>query len=104
MTNFRKKILRNKKMIIYSVFFIVILVANVFMFFKNFSSSNFNNQQLIDLAARAESSLAKKQSAQVKAVLEHNLFNTLKKIGDWPVEPKQHIGKPDPFIPFFTSQ
>lgn len=35
-------------------------------------------------------------------ILEHNLFNTLKKIGDWPLDPKD-VGKADPFAPIVAE-
>jgi len=104
MSSLKKKILYNKKMVIYGVIFAVILAANIFMFFKNFSSPELENEDLVNYAAAGGNTLIKQQSAQVKALLENNLFNTLKKIGDWPVKPSQQIGKPDPFIPFFTSR
>ncbi len=104
MLKLTKKILQNKKVLVYSLLFVIILLANVFMFFKNFSDSNFNGQALSTPAAEEGTTQLKKQSYQVRSVLENNLFNTLKKIGDWPVKPEGQIGKPDPFIPFFTNR
>lgn len=79
------------------------ILGNIFIYFKN-SKNPDADLGLNDLVVELNSDVTKKsQSSRIKAVIENNLFITLEKIGDWPVEPK-NIGKADPFVPFFQTQ
>ncbi len=90
-----------KKFIIYGVIILVIGAANVFIYMRNSGSDisdsaggNLVNQQLLDEQA---SGIAQKKQVDI---LEHNLFKSLEKIGDWPVEPgAADFGKANPFAP-----
>lgn len=94
-----------KRLIIYAIIIVAMIIGNIYVFRLNSSS----NLEKIDLAASnmtaaesgaASSAPSAKQPGQKKAAspLEHHLFSSLKKIGDWPIVPR-NVGKADPFAP-----
>ncbi len=98
-----------KKIIIYSLLMILMVIGNMVIYFKNSSSNRSSDALLSEFAAvpeaakmGAEPSVATKQNQQIKSIVENNLFITLQKIGDWPIQPK-NVGKTDPFAPFFKQ-
>ncbi len=106
------KKMSKKKILIYSLLMLAMLLGNVFIYMNN-SGSNSTQEINDELAASAtynqespvsSSPAAKNSSAnrQLKEIIGNQLFLTLQKIGDWPIEPK-HVGKNDPFAPFFNQ-
>jgi hypothetical protein len=91
-----------KKIIIYALIIISMIAGNAFIYYNNnradrlglddedFISALNLDQGLTDASDR--------ESAFSQSVLEHNVFITLKKIGDWPIIPSD-VGKADPFAP-----
>lgn len=86
------------------------VIGNIYIFQKN-SGSNIDeldsttmNMPLNegDIAGYAPPTADKKTSQpskkEISSPVEHDLFTTLKKIGDWPIIPK-NVGKADPFAP-----
>ncbi len=96
----RKKVSK-KKIILYAVIIVIMILGNIFIYYKNSNtvspdlSDGLTNDLNLDTPLEI-------QTSKTRAVIENNLFITLKKIGDWPVTPKK-IGKVDPFAPFFTK-
>ncbi len=98
------KKISKKKIIIYSLLIAIMVIGNVIIYLRS-SGNDQAADELIELAAQpaAENQAITntvKQSKQIKAIVENNLFITLQKIGDWPIQPK-NVGKSDPFAPFF---
>lgn len=96
-----------KKLITYSILMALVIIGNVVIYLRNSQSSQ-SIDMLLELAAEPEGGTLIsdkkiiKQNKQIKSIVESNLFITLQKIGDWPVQPK-NIGKTDPFAPFFKQ-
>jgi tetrahydromethanopterin S-methyltransferase subunit D len=109
------KKMSKKKILVYSVLMLVMLLGNIFIYMNN-SASGPSQETVDELAATSvynqpavtsgTSGVAvPKTSAanrQIKEIIGNQLFLTLQKIGDWPIEPK-HVGKNDPFAPFFNQ-
>lgn len=94
-----------KKIIIYSLIILAMIAGNIFIYYHNkkdelklegtdFISALELDQTLTDLSEPGPDIS--------QSVLEHNVFTTLKKIGDWPVVPT-NVGKADPFAPFLAD-
>jgi ABC-type cobalt transport system substrate-binding protein len=100
-----------KKLMTYLIIITLMIGLNVFIYFMNSSndsvSSIYNSGQVEDLVAEmtpsgkagASNSSSFKNE---KLILESVLFSKLKKIGDWPIIPK-NVGKADPFAPYFAQ-
>ncbi len=91
-----------KKIILYGIIIVIMIIGNIYIYHKN-STPTESESIINDLTVNLDlDSTMKNQTNETKAVIENNLFITLKKIGDWPVKPK-NIGKTDPFVPFFNK-
>ena len=97
-----QKKISKKKIILYSIVITIMVLGNIFIYYKNSNITNLNSISDDLITDLSFNSTIKSQTNETKAVIENNLFITLKKIGDWPVIPKK-IGKVDPFAPFFTN-
>jgi len=99
-----------KRLIIYILVIILMIIGNIYIFQKN-SGSNIDeiDSTVIDMPLNEEGltdnslPVADKKASQlsekeISSPIEHDLFTTLKKIGDWPIIPK-NVGKADPFAP-----
>ena len=98
-----QKKLSKKKIIIYAVIITLMIAGNLFIYYRNSRPSQIAFEPaglILDLEQSEEGSILDQQAERNRAVLEHNLFIALKKIGDWPVVPK-NVGKADPFAPVF---
>lgn len=101
----RKKISK-KKIIIYSLIILAMLLGNLFIYYRNSQPSRLSTDEassILDLAGQQEISYYEQRAVYNQSVLEHNLFSALKKIGDWPVVPSG-VGKADPFAPVFQGE
>ncbi|OIO17314.1 hypothetical protein COV56_02310 [Candidatus Kuenenbacteria bacterium CG11_big_fil_rev_8_21_14_0_20_37_9] len=89
-----------KRITIYIMFFVVIMITNIYFFRKNFNSQE-NTQAVNPFIENLESEINNRYFINKQAsILENKLFKELKKIGEWPVSP-QKIGRTNPFLPFF---
>lgn len=108
-----KQKLTKKKIIIYVVIIFLMVVGNIVIYFRNSQTNLPASDYLADLngslTAETPTSPVASEPGQGatntgdQSVLNHELFNALKKIGDWPIVP-QNVGKADPFAPFFSTQ
>jgi hypothetical protein len=107
-----KQKLTKKKIITYVVIILLMVVGNIIIYLRNSRTNVPADDGLAGLDGAplpiAGDSLAGAPVAGVvhkgdQTVLDNELFNALKKIGDWPVIPK-NVGKADPFAPFFSGQ
>ncbi|HRY63159.1 MAG TPA: hypothetical protein P5267_00935 [Patescibacteria group bacterium] len=98
-----KQGISKKKLIIYLSIIALMIVTNVFVYLKNSHDGQVAENEIIALENLTSPNNNPNQvGPKNQSALEHRLFNTLKKIGDWPITP-QNIGKADPFAPFFSS-
>lgn len=90
-----------KKIILYVIIIGAMLAGNFYIYYSNNSSPPssliddlyvFEDEEELGLPLAKDVSLS-------QAILEHNVFLSLEKIGDWPVVPT-NLGKADPFAPF----
>ena len=99
-----------KRLIIYILIIILMVVGNIYIFQKN-SGSNINEMDsammnmplngegIVDyLLPVAGEEASQPSEKEISSPVEHDLFTNLKKIGDWPIIPK-NVGKVDPFAP-----
>ncbi|HOZ36708.1 MAG TPA: hypothetical protein PLR18_02660 [bacterium] len=102
-----KQKLTKKKIITYVAVIGLLVVANAAIYLFNSRTTMVDDGYLEDLN-NISTEAQNTQPATVashgnQSVLDNKIFNTLKKIGNWPVIP-QNVGKSDPFAPFFSSQ
>jgi len=99
-----------KRLIIYILVIILMIIGNIYIFQKN-SGSNIdeidstmmnmplNEEGITDYSLpSADKNTSQPGGKEISSPIEHNLFTALKKIGDWPIIPK-NVGKADPFAP-----
>jgi len=99
-----------KRLIIYILVIILMIIGNIYIFQKN-SGSNIdeidsammnmplNGESITDYSLpSADEKTSQPSEKEISSPIEHDLFTTLKKIGDWPIIPK-NVGKADPFAP-----
>lgn len=95
-----------KKIIIYTIIIVSMIAGNLFIYYRNnnIESLDLNGQDFISALDLDEGLIdtSTRETTFSQSVLEHNVFITLKKIGDWPIIPSD-IGKADPFAPIFTD-
>ena len=92
-----------KKIIIYTIIIIAMIVGNIFIYYSNSQKGQLSlgddfvldlDQELFDFSEQPR--------ITSQSVLEHNVFVTLKKIGDWPITPT-NVGKEIPFVPLLAD-
>ncbi|KKS39618.1 hypothetical protein A3E04_01920 [Candidatus Kuenenbacteria bacterium RIFCSPHIGHO2_12_FULL_42_14] len=92
-----------KKLLTYLAVIGLMIVGNAIIYLRNSRSSSLNIETIDSLIAEPSADITVPKIGDEKSVLENNLFYALKKIGDWPVVPK-NVGKADPFAPFFAPE
>jgi cbb3-type cytochrome oxidase subunit 3 len=92
-----------KKIIIYTIIIIAMIIGNIFIYYNNSQKAQFESgdnfvmdldQELLDFSGQP--------TISSQSILEHNVFVTLKKIGDWPITPT-NVGKTNPFVPLLED-
>lgn len=91
-----------KKLLTYLIIVGLMIIGNIIIYLRNSSSSSLDTNVVDSLTLESPAGVTVPKTGNEKLVLENNLFAALKKIGDWPVVPK-NVGKADPFAPFFSS-
>ncbi len=89
-----------KKIIIYAVIILAMIIGNLVIYYSNIDKADLASDG--DFISALDKSLDVSSAEDLllsQSVLEHNVFISLKKIGDWPVIPT-NLGKADPFAPF----
>jgi hypothetical protein len=107
-----KQKLTKKKIITYVAIILLMVVGNIVVYLRNSKTNISVDDGLAGLDGApspivGDSPVGGSATGVVhkgdQAILDNELFNALKKIGDWPVVPK-NVGKADPFAPFFSGQ
>ena len=95
-----------KKIIIYSIIITAMLAGNAYIYYINSDQSRITPIDEFFMTEDLDQELIESTTQQAnlsQSVLEHNVFITLEKIGDWPITPT-NIGKADPFAPFVIKE
>lgn len=92
-----------KKLLTYLIIVGLMIIGNIIVYLRNSGSSSLDADIIDSLTAELPADASVLKTGNGKSILENNLFSALKKIGDWPVVPK-NVGKADPFAPFFASE
>ncbi len=88
-----------KKLITYGLVITLMIIGNLIIYYRNADQTDLED----DLGLSEDfSQKSDKNLSGERTVLDHNLFIALKKIGDWPIVPK-NVGKADPFAPIFNQ-
>lgn len=104
-----------KRIIIYLASIVVLAAVNIYIYLANSDSdrlrleANFDSGTMLTPGQDAgglgldQGQIVKKDKNKMPdSPLEYYLFFELKKVGDWPIVPK-NIGKSNPFAPFFSD-
>ncbi len=86
-----------KKIIIYAVIILAMIIGNFIIYYSNTDKIDLASDD--DFISALDGGLDTSSAEDLslgQSVLEHNVFISLKKIGDWPVVPT-NLGKADPF-------